>query len=76
MYQLRISGVSVLSHFRVPDTSVSDTYQECVLYVSVVSVTWVPPTLTDTLYQDVSGVYQACIRSVSGGGVFYTLIHF
>ena len=27
MYQLRISGVSVFSHFRVPDTSVSDTLQ-------------------------------------------------
>ena len=31
-----ISCVSVFSHFRVPDTSVSDTYRECVLYVSVV----------------------------------------
>ena len=32
----RISCVSVFPHFRLPDTSVSDKYQECVLYVSVV----------------------------------------
>jgi hypothetical protein len=40
--QLCISGVSVFPHFRVPDTSVSDTYQEFVFlmyqYFSSVSI--------------------------------------
>ena len=36
VYQLCIRSVSVFPHFRVPDTSVSDTYQEYVLCVSVV----------------------------------------
>jgi hypothetical protein len=36
MYRRCINSVSVFPHFRVPDTSVSDTYQECILHVSVV----------------------------------------
>ena len=72
-YQRCINSVSVFSYFRVPDTSVSDTYQEHILYVSIVYQCrglHRPTTDPDALYQGVSGVYQACIRRVSARGCF------